>query len=63
MEQSTQSNSSTLFIGLILGALILGGVFLYMRGANPATKPTEAVSDSIEADVTIPIRNDGEQAQ
>lgn len=63
MNNTTEGNSSTLFIGIILGVLILGGVFLYMRQANPGTKPSEPVQDSIEADITVPIRNDGEQTQ
>lgn len=66
-SNNTPSNpggsSSMLFIGIILGILILGGVFLYMREQNPSTKPNEPVKDSIEADVTVPIRNDGEQSQ
>lgn len=60
---NTEGNSSTLFIGIILGILIIGGIFLYMRQANPGTKPTAPVQDSIEADISVPIRNDGEQAQ
>lgn len=63
MNNTTEGNSSTLFIGIILGVLILGGVFLYMRQSDPATKPSEPVQDSIEADITVPIRNDGEQTQ
>ena len=65
MENTTQqsNSSSTLFIGIILGILILGGIFLYMREDGVSEKPTTPVQDSIEADITIPIRNDGEQSQ
>lgn len=63
MNDTPQNSSSTLFIGIILGVLILGGIFLYMRQADPATKPSEPVQDSIEADISVPIRNDGEQTQ
>lgn len=63
MNDTPQNSSSTLFIGIILGVLILGGIFLYMREADPATKPSEPVQDSIEADISVPIRNDGEQTQ
>lgn len=64
MNDTTQtSSSSTLFIGIILGILILGGIFLYMRGNDVSEKPNTPVQDSIEADITVPIRNDGEQTQ
>lgn len=63
MNDTPQNSSSALFIGIILGVLILGGIFLYMREADPATKPSEPVQDSIEADISVPIRNDGEQTQ
>jgi hypothetical protein len=67
MDNRTQTNASSsstsmLVIGIILGVLILGGIFLYMR-ATPASAPTVAPENGIEADVNIPIRNDAEQTQ
>lgn len=64
MNNTQNSSSATLFIGIILGILILGGIFLYVRGGTDVSeKPTAPVQDSIEADITVPIRNDGEQTQ
>lgn len=60
MNNTENNSSSSLFIGLILGALVLGGIFLYMRGNGNAAAP---VRDSIDANVSIPVRNDNTPAQ
>lgn len=51
MNQDTPT-SSGLIIGVILGILILGGIFLYMRGNNN-TAPADNKS-SLDINVTLP---------
>ncbi|MES2623616.1 MAG: hypothetical protein V4576_04405 [Patescibacteria group bacterium] len=57
----TTSSSTTLIVGIILGILILGGIFLYMRGNTSTSDNAAPAQDGIEADINIPIRNDAEQ--
>lgn len=37
--ENTNNSSSNLIIGIILGILIIGGIFLYMRGRDGGTTP------------------------
>ena len=56
MNQDTQS-SSGLIIGIILGILILGGIFLWMRQNNTAA-PVDDNNASLDVNVDLPERND-----
>ncbi|MBC7767075.1 hypothetical protein H7Y21_03725 [Arenimonas sp.] len=50
--QESNGSSSNLIIGIILGILIIGGVFLYMRNQAPASK------GSADINVTLPTTQD-----
>jgi hypothetical protein len=47
--QETNGSSSNLIIGIILGILIIGGIFLYMN--NRGTAPAD---DTLDVNVTLP---------
>lgn len=53
MQETTNGSSSNLIIGIILGILILGGVFLYMRNQTPA-----ANKGSLDVNVNLPTTQD-----
>lgn len=53
MQETTNGSSSNLIIGIILGILILGGVFLYMNNMEKA--PVED-NGSLDVNVTLPTQ-------
>ncbi|MEN9604672.1 MAG: hypothetical protein RJB39_357 [Candidatus Parcubacteria bacterium] len=59
-------NSSGLIIGVILGILVLGGIFLYMRGTGTAGDTSNDGKASLDVNVKMPTGGDssgGNQAQ
>jgi len=52
MQETTNGSSSNLIIGIILGVLILGGIFLYMNNMQKDTTPAE--NKPLDINVTIP---------
>lgn len=59
--QETNNSSSNLWIGIILGILILGGIYLYMTN-NTAQDAGGDKAGSIKTEVTLPT-GDGEAKQ
>lgn len=57
--ENTNNSSSNLWVGIILGILILGGIFLYMRGNNTADT-TDNEGGSIN--ITLPAGQGSEGA-
>ncbi len=55
MQETTNGSSSNLIIGIILGILILGGVFLYM---NNMQKTPAGNKGSLDVNVTLPTTQD-----
>jgi flagellar basal body-associated protein FliL len=56
MQETTNGSSSNLIIGIILGILILGGVFLYMNNMQKDTTPE---NKPLDINVTIPTSQEG----
>ena len=53
-----KSSLTTLIIGVIVGVLVISGIYSYMQRNNQSTG-----QGNLEADITVPIRNDGVQTQ
>ena len=52
--ENTNKSSSNLIIWIILGILIIGGIFLYIRGQEDTTTPGGA-----DINVTLPTDTNG----